>query len=118
MIRSRSITAAISLVVVGIILLIGCIPIPATRQFQPNGKPRPEWAIGKNRAIRVGETKIEDAIIELSRRVQSEPDFQTWSQMFVEHTQSGHPWPIMRWRVSENSRQYAIGYSVRTWTWF
>jgi hypothetical protein len=108
----------LSLVTIGIILLIGCIPIPATRQLQPDGRPRPEWAVGtgKDKPVRLGQTTIEDAFNELSRRTGAsvQTDFGWWTS---EKSRVAPLWSVMNWSVSPDRRRFALCYQIRTTTW-
>src|SRR3954465_6168828 len=93
----------LALLALGIILLIGCIPIPATRQLQPNFKPRPEYSIGKgtHNEIKLGHTKIEDAFIAISRRLgplQSGGGHELYRDRMYSLTEP--LWSIRRWQVS------------------
>src|SRR5436190_1792546 len=76
---SRALLIPPTLIALGILLLIGCLPIPATRQFQDNGKPRPEYLIGQSpsSAIVLGRTHITDAFIAISNL--TEAKYQTSS---------------------------------------
>lgn len=99
---SPRIIVPLLLAVAGIILLIGCIPVPATRQFQPDWKLRPEHVIGNSpdKPVRIGSTRIDAAFIELSRRTGG----------------INPPWSIMNWIVSRDQRRFAVAYQVRTTT--
>src|SRR3982751_4987883 len=69
--RIRPFVLPVGLIVLGICLLIGCIPIPATRQLQPNWRPRPETAVGPgpDKSIQPGRTNVADAFIAISTRI-------------------------------------------------
>ena len=105
----------IALVALGVILLIGCIPVPATRQLQPDNRLRPEHVVGSgvNEPVRLGHTRIEDAFMELSRRTGTKVRSGGWTTV-----RSGvdPPWSIMNWRVSPDRRQFTVEYDVRTKT--
>jgi hypothetical protein len=62
------------LILAGMLLLMGCFPVPATKQLQPDLKLRPEHLIGagSDKFVRLGETSIDDAFIVLSRQVTPE----------------------------------------------
>src|SRR5947208_929312 len=111
----RRIAMAATLFVIGVVLLIGCIPIPATWQEQSDGRPRPERAIGKRTddPVRLGYTHIEDAIMQLTRRVGGPPAFSGWLPVAMAPAVHG-PWRISQWSVSPNRRQFALYYSLRT----
>jgi len=115
----------ILLIMAGIVLLIGCLPVPATQQLQPNLKPRPELLIGPDadKIIRPGVTHIDDAFIELNRRIYTmgwgyseEAGKYPWRSLasFVNR------WPIVllnQWTVSSDRREFTVRYSVRKATW-
>src|SRR2546428_553053 len=52
------------LILTGILLFRGCIPISATRQFQPDGTPRPQRANGPsaNHPVRLRRTAIQESL--------------------------------------------------------
>src|SRR5437868_6376068 len=108
MTRHRSITAAVSLVVVGIVLLIGCIPIPASRQYQIDGRPRPERMVGTdpNVPVQLGRTSFADAFIELSRHTRS---IEMWGGLLYSVQQIEVPteWSIGKWQISPDGRRFA-----------
>jgi hypothetical protein len=113
---SRAASVPLLLVFGGIAVMIGCIPIPATRQFQPDGTPRPERAVGADpgKPVRVGHTRIDDAFIEMSRRVRMTMRGGWYSRVT---SRTVPAWSILNWRVSPDRRQFALEYSVRTTTW-
>jgi hypothetical protein len=108
--RARLLTP-ILLAMVGIILLIGCFPIPATQQLQPDNRFRPDYFVGsdKSKPIQVGVTRIDDAFIELSRRTQL--------QMAADARQSSVMRNLSQWTVSPDGRKFARVYDLRTATW-
>ena len=106
--RSKSIATPLLLTALGVALLLGCIPIPATHQLQPDGKPRPEWTIGHE--IKIGETHINDAMAELNRRV---PKAYSWNNVLFGAVMS----PAGDWTISPDKHSYALHYSIRTATW-
>jgi hypothetical protein len=109
----------ILLIVAGVLLLIGCLPIPATRQLQPNLEPKPESAIGTtpDKPIQLGRTRIDDAFIEISRRVQTRENiYQDWIDLPAVITKYPTVW-LRYWRVSDDGRQFAVQYQVRTMTY-
>src|SRR5687768_11494884 len=97
------------LIFVGVSILIGCIPIPATRQLQPDGKPRPERAIGSapDKPVRLGHTTIGDAFVELSRRVTSRQTGWIYSAKSTTTPQ----WSILNWNVAPDGRRFAFLYT-------
>jgi len=107
--------APLALVALGVILLIGCIPVPATRQLQPDNRLRPEHVVGyaANKPVRLGQTRIEDAFMELSRRTGTKVDSAGWSTV---RSGINPPWSIMNWRVSPDRRHFTVEYQVRTQT--
>lgn len=114
--RPRPILPALALLAVGVWLLIGCIPIPATRQYQTNGTLRPERFVGKrdSDSVRLGVTQIDDAFIDLSQRVKGSlaRGFMAYGSMKIPLRNS-----INRWSVSPDGRHFAVGYHVRTTLW-
>ncbi|CAN5363299.1 hypothetical protein BH09PLA1_BH09PLA1_05100 [soil metagenome] len=107
----------LGLIVLGVCLLIGCIPVPATRQLQPDWRPRPETAIGPgaDKPIQPGVTPITDAFIAISTRIRTvtsgggllEPSVDSATRL---------DWSILRWFVSEDRRRFAARYQIRTST--
>jgi hypothetical protein len=101
------------LIVIGTLLLIGCLPIPSLRQSQPDGTPRPEHDVGRgsDKPVQIGRTRIDDAFMALSRRVRSGYTMDPWHG-------GGHVanvpvlWSIGRWRVSPDRRHFALQYQV------
>jgi hypothetical protein len=105
------------LIFAGILLLLGCLPVPATHELQPNLKPRPETSIGAepDKPIQLGRTRIDDAFIILSHKVQIRKADEDW----VELAQYGQRAPLAvlsRWGVSEDRSQFWVQYDVRTST--
>src|SRR5438045_3571446 len=90
------------LLALGVYLLIGCIPIPATHLLQPSGRPRPEFYVGDktDKPVQIGHTHIVDAIIAIDSRV----------------SQPKPSWAFSRWQASDNGRQFAVVYEIRTAT--
>jgi hypothetical protein len=111
--RIRPFALPLALIVLGIGLLIGCIPIPATRQLQPDWRPRPETAVGQgsDKPIQPGRTSIADAFIAISARIGMETRRGT-------ETRTRKDWSILRWLVSDDGRRFAAGYQIRTSTLF
>ena len=107
----------LALILSGLLLLIGCLPIPATQQLQPNLKPRPEFYVGSktDSPVRLGQTRIEDAFIELSQRVQGmTPD--GWMDLIL--IGKTYPMaPLSYWSVSPDGRHFSVLYEVRKVTW-
>jgi hypothetical protein len=116
---ARVILIPILLVAGGVVLLIGCIPIPATHQLQPNGKPRPEWAVGTGAddPVRLGHTRIEDAFVELTRRTSGPQPTGGLFSMSASSTNYARGWTVFRWRVSPDGRLFSMQYSIRKATW-
>ena len=104
----------------GLFLLVGCIPIPATRQLQPDLSHRPEHYVGtwKSDPVRLGYTHIDDAFIVLSKSVKENLGTSHLFEMRPSgpeiHYQSGN---IRGWKVSKDRRQFSMPYSIRTGTW-
>lgn len=104
----------VTLVLVGVYLLIGCIPIPSTRQFQPDNTLRPEHLIGKGKPVEIGKTHIDDAFIELTRQVKSDVHAYLFSSnvsMIPERGRTSY------WQVSADHHRFALNYKIRTATW-
>src|SRR4051812_25150323 len=90
----------IMIIVLGVLSLLGCIRVPATGQLQPNWKPRPEFAIGttRDKPIRLGQTRVDDAFVELNRQVQTETG-HGWTDL-RSAAETDSKWMILnRWRV-------------------
>lgn len=116
--RRKRIVLPILFVSIGIYLLIGCIPIPATRQLQPDLTPRPEHYVGKRKddPICLGHTHIDDAFIFLGHHVKpynGGPDFFTVRATYRYSPQ----WVLQHWSVSSDRRRFSMSYSIRTATW-
>src|SRR4051812_38318059 len=117
------------MIIAGLLLLIGCLPIPATQQLQPNLKPKPDVSIGTepDKPVRIGYTHIDDAFIEISRRIQT-PDRTRWGTSggyFIPDTPftdlptaiKTSPQTMMdHWQVSNDGREFMARYNVRTAT--
>jgi len=112
--RSRRYALPILLVFIGVYLLIGCIPIPATRQLQPDNSLRPEWAVGKGKPVEIGKTRIEDAIIALTPRVTNFAASELFSTRLIPLSREER---LSNWYVSNDRRQFALHYQIRTLTW-
>src|SRR5581483_12374791 len=80
------------LILVGVLVLIGCFPIPATRQLQPNLTPRPEFYVGvdHDKPVQLGRTHMDDAFIILSKKVQAQNLDHNW----VDLSQLGRLFPM------------------------
>jgi hypothetical protein len=113
------------LIIAGVLLLIGCFPVPATQQLQPNLKPRPELGIGAeaDKFIRPGITHIDDAFIELNRRIYTvgwgypeQFGSAPWRELayFVNRSPSVM---LDHWTVSPDRREFTVRYGIRTATW-
>jgi hypothetical protein len=106
------------LVGLGAYLLVGCFPIPTLRQSQPDGTPRPEHFIGAERAVRVGYTHIDDAIIILSQHLQHKSDPGTSYLWASSPRRFFDPkWAIAAWTATADHRRFSMKYSVHTATW-
>jgi hypothetical protein len=108
-----SIALAVPILIIfgGVLLLLGCLPVPATQQLQPNLKPKPDFLIGTNsdRPIQLYQTKIDDAFIVLSKHIGTPPPTKSMS--------AGH-WVLYEiWSVSPDRRRFAAHYPLRTATW-
>jgi hypothetical protein len=116
--RSRRYALPILLVFIGVYLLIGCIPIPATRQLQPDFTPRPEHYVGKRNddPIHLGVTHIDDAYIFLSQHVKPHNPGPNLFAAPVHYTYSPQ-WVLQQWSVSSDGRRFSMAYSIRTATW-
>ncbi len=106
------------LIIAGVLLLLGCLSIPASRQLQPNFKPRPEFAVGTgaDKPIRLGYTHIDDAFIELNHQVQDEGP-GGWADLG--HLAMRSFYGILNhWSVSPDGTEFAVRYDIRTATVF
>src|SRR5262245_10448673 len=109
--RRVKLLAPILLTILGIVLLIGCFPIPATQQLQPDNRLRPEHFIGaeKDKPIRLGVTKIDDAFIEVSRRTQLQSAGDVRQPPAMRN--------LSQWSVAPDRRKFARVYDLRVATW-
>jgi hypothetical protein len=110
----RPMLLPLSLVLLGIILLIGCIPIPASRQLQPDWQPRPEHLIGRGKLIQLGQTKIDDAFIAIGNALGPLQQSDLFGKVQGLTTRM---WTIERWQVSPDCHKFAVAYSIRTGSW-
>lgn len=105
-------------VLIGIYLLIGCIPIPATRQLQPDLSYRPEHYVGteEDKPVRLGYTHIDDAWVYLSQRVKP---YNGGPNFFGAPARISYSpeWVVSLWSVSSDRRRWSMSYSIRTATW-
>jgi hypothetical protein len=114
---AKRIALPAALILLFVYILSGCLPIPATRQFQPNDAWRPEHWVGKGKhdRVRIGYTKIDDAFLFLSQQVHG---FGKNTSLLMQASPNISPdWPLGFWSVSEDHRRFSLTYSVRTATW-
>lgn len=94
------------LVGVGVTLLMGCLYVPSTRQFQSNGRLRPDSIVGDERSskpIRVGQTTVAEALPKLIDQIYGpRPE----GRRVIEDRP--------RVAINPSTRQLATGFSVRT----
>ena len=105
---------AACLLMLGLLLLIGCIPVPTLWQDQPDGTPRPEHFVGTDpkSPIHLGQTRFEDAFIFLNRKITTRVrSGGLFASSVSEHGSSGR-WSMMNWMASGDRRRFAISYSV------
>jgi len=107
----------LSLLILGVALLVGCITIPATRNLQPDLKRRPEHLIGDsaNRPVRIGQTSFADAYVKLTPAIGTMVDDQAWGST-VTSSRPLSQWSILNWTATPDRRQFAITYQIRTAT--
>jgi len=105
----------IILLIAGVYLLVGCIPIPATQQVMVNGKLKPSYSIGSGgkSLVRLNHTRIEDAMQSIDELVAG---VQVGEGLFgmrglPETAGQVHG----RW-VKLSDQQYVLAYNVRTAT--
>jgi len=115
----RRLALPLVLVSTGFLLLFGCIPIPATRQLQPDFRARPERAVGSgaNSPVQIGKTTIEDAFIELSKRVRTSSHVDNeWAPYSSSTSQMEPRYSMYNWRVSPDGKTFALTYQIRVAT--
>src|SRR2546427_13031772 len=97
----------------GVAILIGCIPIPSPRWSQSDGRPRPEHFVGNSskKSVWIGHTRIDDAFIELSRRVGPQRRGSGVIESVGPELNPQWQWSLKLWRVSPDRRQFAISYT-------
>jgi hypothetical protein len=112
---NRRLILPVAIVALGCYVQVGCFPIPATRQFMINGKPKPSWEIGKDekKPIRLGHTHIEEAMVFLKEHL-SGPD--TAPGIFGVRMY-GDKDIRAGWSASADRRHYQIPYRRRTMYW-
>lgn len=113
---ARRLILPLALLAMGILLLIGCVTIPATRQLQPDWKRRPEHFIGTeaDKPVRIGYTTLDDAFLELNPRTGAQVSSSGWGTTVS--TRINPPWSILNWNVSRDRREFVLMYHVRTAT--
>jgi hypothetical protein len=109
----------VTLIVICIIVLIGCIPIPASRELQPDGTPRPEHLVGTGASdkIQLGKTTLAEAFIAIS--LSTHKDYDTGS-FFGQAMNRGHSSQIEsmgHWFASSDGRHFTCEFEIRTTTW-
>jgi len=114
--RSRLIVP-LTLLVLGIGLLVGCITIPATRQLQPDFKRRPEYLIGDvpDKPVHIGQTTFADAYLKLTPAIGTMVYDQGWGSTVTSNRPLSQ-WSIINWTATPDRRQFAISYQIRTAT--
>ncbi len=98
------------LVGVGVMSLIGCIYIPATRALQSNNKRRPEAIVGRHKPIEPGKTPLVDAILAANAQIADDDTHQSSASngLFMMYARSR---PMVR--IAEDGRSVALSYSLR-----
>jgi len=112
---TRRVILPLLLSLIGVVLLVGCIPIPATHQFMTNGKPKPSWKIGKGKSnpIQLGHTHIDDAIDFLNAYKRGETDRPLFGRREYREL-APHPIdPRNGWGMVDG-HTYATTYHLRT----
>ena len=96
----------------GIFLLVGCIPFPSTQQYMINGKKVPKYVIGTkaDSLVRLGETKIDDAMDVLSAYI-SGGKFNGVLRTSTEIPTFASRWSFM---IVDGGRRYVLPYSRRS----
>lgn len=104
-----------ALVIGAIVVLIGCIPIPSTQQFQPNGQFRPEYLIGtgSSKPIQLGKTSLVDALIVLKDHVGPRAREMSFLSASLPD-RSNTPWGrFVGWKLSTDHRRVFVPFYVR-----
>jgi len=104
------------LIVLALWLQEGCLPLPASGHYQPDGRPSPEAAIGAGpkHPIHLGLTHIDDAFIELTQRVGG--SWTSFDGLFmVKHGELRRS--LTFWEVSADGRHFTLQYWVREHVW-
>lgn len=104
----------VALLGVGVMLLVGCFTVPATRQLQTNGKRVPEKIVGTDSGDRIvpGKTRLADALIALQEQTAGTRTYQAY---MGPPSRTSNPQPL-DWRISDDARCAAVSYQVRTGT--
>ncbi len=111
--NQRRIRLPILLAFVGVLALVGCIPLPATQQFMPNGNLKPSWKIGKGKSnpVWLGHTKLDEAIAFLSKHVSG----KQWDAIFMAGpNHQDEPHIRSTWQKIDD-HHFSMPYNVRAW---
>jgi hypothetical protein len=110
--RHRRFALPAILIAIGVAMLLGCIPVPATQQFTTTGAVKPTYKIGKSGKypIQLGHTNIKQAIAFLDQHLSGTEDNQIFNGPGDKTAVDVHAsWQ----KVGLNT--YAVPFSVRTW---
>ncbi|MGC4032167.1 MAG: hypothetical protein QM754_10640 [Tepidisphaeraceae bacterium] len=100
------------MLLVGVYLLVGCIPIPATQQYMMNGKLKPSYAIGKkaDSPIQLGVTHIEAALAFMAERIAGK-QAEGWGGFIFDLTPADVRRGVF---VINDGRRYVMRYTRRS----
>ena len=114
---ARRLAVPAALVAAGLWSLSGCLYIPATRQFQTDGRPRPDSLVGDDAddPIRVGRTGFEEAVVALVQGVNGArpPAGPTASATFQPAASN---YLVYNGWASRDGRHVAVAYALRKGT--
>ena len=104
-----------SIVYFALVALTGCVEVPTFHLGQCNGKRTPDALVGTSasKPVKLGETKIEDAIIVLAEHVSGQWE-SAWS--WAAFPGVSHERPIDVWSMSPDGRHAEFRYELHTWT--
>lgn len=99
------------------LLLAGCFTVPATRGYQTNGKRVPESIVGTSadKAIVLGSTRIEDALIALAEQTKG-PQYGPPMFAPAAKAEAKAPFWMTSLEIGRSLRCFAVGYQLRTGT--
>jgi len=108
-------TFPVVLLLLGLYLIVGCIPIPATQQYLTNGKLKPRYSIGESESspIRIRYTTLDRAIEVLDELLAGVvPANFAGAPLSTKAEEWKHTWIAF-----DDGRHFALPYEKRTATW-